>query len=63
MPWTYNKHVVEWFTVIREAVTAATGSAPTRTPADQLDLPRSSPAILLMQGVSLVGLILLGRRS
>jgi hypothetical protein len=59
-PWTYNKHVAEWFTVIREAVTAATGTAPTRTPADQLDLPRSNPVILLMHGVSLVGLFLLG---
>jgi serine/threonine protein kinase len=40
-PSTFNAHVAEWFTAIREGVTAATGRAPAQTPAAQLGVPGS----------------------
>jgi tRNA A-37 threonylcarbamoyl transferase component Bud32 len=59
-PRTYNANVAEWFTAIRQAVTAASGTAPTRTPPDQLGLPGSNLLVLLVAGVlAAVGLFLI----
>ncbi len=61
LPWTYNAHVAEWSAAIREAVTAASGNAPTFTPGDQLGIPGSNPAApLIPAALFAVGLILVG---
>ncbi|MEQ1851124.1 MAG: serine/threonine-protein kinase, partial [Chthoniobacteraceae bacterium] len=46
MPGTWNARAAEWATAVREAVTAATGRAPTTTPSEQLGVP-GSPVVLL----------------
>ena len=48
MPRTWNARAAEWAEAIREAVTAATGRAPTTTPSDQLGVPGSHLVLLTM---------------
>lgn len=48
-PWTVNQLVDEWFGAIRDTIIAATGRAPTQSPAAQLGVSsRFSPWLLLM---------------
>ncbi|MDZ4402818.1 serine/threonine-protein kinase [Prosthecobacter sp.] len=44
-PSIWNARVAEWFTAIRDAVTAATGRAPGNTPAERLGVPSGSKLI------------------
>jgi tRNA A-37 threonylcarbamoyl transferase component Bud32 len=46
-PYVYNSRVADWFATIRAAVADAAGAEPARTPSEQLNLPRSSVALLL----------------
>ncbi len=56
MPGTWDARVAEWATAIRETVTAATGRAPTTTPAEQLGVPGSHVVLLKMFLMALVPL-------
>ncbi len=56
LPSTWNARAAEWATAIREAVTAATGRAPTTTPSEQLGVPGSHVALLTMFLMPLVPL-------
>lgn len=47
MPQRFNDNVDDWLIEIREAVTAATGHAPTETGPAELQLPRSHVALAL----------------
>jgi serine/threonine protein kinase len=47
-PGAYNANVEEWRAAIRQAVTVATGHAPTETEAGKLGVPRSHRALLLL---------------
>ncbi len=47
-PSTWNRHVADWHSAIREAIVAATGKPPGETPADQLGIPRSRGMGLLL---------------
>ena len=49
-PSARNALAAEWFAAIRNAVTAATGRAPTLTPPDQLNLPAGSRSTLVVAG-------------
>ena len=46
-PYVYNSRVADWFATIRDAVADAAGAEPACTPSEQLNLPRSSVALLL----------------
>jgi serine/threonine protein kinase len=67
LPWHFNQFVADWFTAIRDAVTAATGHSPGNTPAAELGTPSSSPVLVAMFGVlllpPLLGFFALTRRS
>ncbi|MBL9134022.1 MAG: protein kinase [Verrucomicrobiaceae bacterium] len=41
--WHTNRRVAEWWTALRDAVTAATGREPASTPAEMLGVPAGSP--------------------
>ncbi len=56
MPSTWDARVAEWASAIREAVTAATGRAPTTTPSEQLGVPGSHVVLLKMFLMALVPL-------
>jgi serine/threonine protein kinase len=53
-PSTWNARVNEWCVAIRDAVERSTGKRPTLTPADQLNLPSSSPVLVFLT-LALIG--------
>ncbi|MGK0198003.1 MAG: serine/threonine protein kinase [Yoonia sp.] len=57
-PATYNAGVNEWFRLIGDAATAASGREPTCTPPDRLNLPGTNPGmILLYLGIFIMALL------
>jgi hypothetical protein len=63
LPSRFNRFVAEWFSEIRDAVTAATGRVPGHTPAEQLGVPSSSFVLLVMlfAPVLVAGALLFGQ--
>jgi serine/threonine protein kinase len=46
-PGNFNAGVAEWFRLIGDAATTASGTEPTRTPPDRLNLPGTNPGMML----------------